>query len=36
MKFLFFLLVGAMAARTWFRILANTSSRSTLIGNRGA
>lgn len=34
MKFLFCLLMGAMTARIWFRVLANTSSHSTLIGNK--
>lgn len=34
MKFLFCLLMGVMTARIWFRVLANTSLRSALIGNR--
>lgn len=36
MKFLLCLLIGAMTARVWFRVLANTSSRSALIGGRDA
>lgn len=35
MKFLFCLILGAMTARMWFRILANTYSRPSLIGSRG-
>lgn len=35
MKFLFCLFMGAMTAQIWLRVLADTSSRSALIGSKG-
>lgn len=34
MKFLFCLFIGALTARLWFRVLANTSWRSALAESR--